>query len=167
MNKAYLLLGSNLGDRLEHLNNALKIIQEDIGAIVKSSPVYETEPWGLHDQPYFLNQAILVETLKSPVDLLEYLKHIEKKLKREHFEKWGARSIDIDILFYNDEIINSDLLTVPHPFFHKRNFSLIPLNKIAPDLHHPVLKKQVRQLLQESNDELSVELFAEKSELRS
>ncbi len=156
MNKAYLLTGGNTGDRMYHLETAMQLISEHCGKILKSSPIYETAAWGMTDQQDFLNQVLLVETgLKAPL-LMERILELEHLMGRVRSEKYGPRKIDIDILFYNDEVIHTSSLIVPHPALQNRRFVLEPLNDIAPDLVHPVLKKTVHQLLVECPDQLPV-----------
>ncbi len=152
MHKAYLLLGSNLGDRMKHLECAAAIISRAIGRVTAHSSIYESEPWGKKDQPAFLNQALAVDTGLSPAVLLNEILEAEKEMGRERKEKWGERIIDIDILFYDSDVIRSDKLSVPHPFLHERRFTLLPLNEIAQGLLHPVLHKTIAQLLKDCPD---------------
>lgn len=158
LNIAYILLGGNLGNKKKNLLTALSNIEEKIGKVIKQSSVYETEPWGNHDQPSFYNQVIAVETTLSPLDLIRELLNIELKMGRTRNTqtKWEKRIIDIDILFYNEEVINTAMLIVPHPRLHERNFTLKPLLEIAPALFHPVLKKSIQELFNQSNDTLMV-----------
>ena len=156
-NKAYLLLGSNLGEREQYLADALKLIATRIGNIFAKSAIYETEAWGKTDQPGFLNLAIGVETELSALQLLENALKIEASLGRIRHEKWGARLIDIDIIFYNDEIVDfGEQLQIPHPEMQNRKFVLEPLAEIAPDLQHPVLKQTILEILKTLSDSLSV-----------
>jgi 2-amino-4-hydroxy-6-hydroxymethyldihydropteridine diphosphokinase len=159
MNKAYLLIGGNMGDRLNYLKRACNAIISSVGNIVMLSSVYETDAWGIEDQPAFVNQALLVKTSFSPQDLLKQLLATEEMLGRKRTIKYGARIIDIDILFFNNDIINEHSLTIPHPAVQHRRFALVPLNEIAPNLHHPVLKKTITQLLQECSDTLQVRML--------
>ncbi len=115
----------------------------------RQSSMYQTEPWGVGEQPRFVNMAIEIETEQSPVELLKSLKEIEKELGRVETVKWGPRVIDLDILLYDDLIIKESELEVPHPYMHEREFVLSPLAEIAPDRVHPVLKKTVREMLSE------------------
>jgi 2-amino-4-hydroxy-6-hydroxymethyldihydropteridine diphosphokinase len=151
VNIAYLLLGSNIGNREKHLSDAIKLIELRLGKIIAKSSVHNTAPWGNENQDYFLNQAICVETLYSAHELLENILIIEKILGRERKKKWEPRIIDIDILFFNSEIIVEDNLIVPHPYLHKRKFALVCLAEIAGDFIHPVLKKNILQLLNDIN----------------
>jgi 2-amino-4-hydroxy-6-hydroxymethyldihydropteridine diphosphokinase len=161
--QVYLSLGSNLGDRLRYLKKAIKAIEESGSAVIrKISPLYETEPVGNPDQPPFLNLVILIETDLKPFHLLECLLDIEQRLGRERNEKWGPRTIDVDILFYDERIINSDRLTLPHPRMHQRRFVLVPLTQINPNLLHPLLKKSMEDLLRLCPDQSKVKLSAEK-----
>lgn len=158
-----LLLGSNLGDRLSNLNEAYNKISESTREILISSSIYETEPWGFRHQNLFLNQVLVVNTDLSPESLLHLLLNIEKELGRKRRQKsFQARIIDIDILFYDDLIISTNKLKIPHPKLHERRFVLEPLNEILPDLIHPVLLKSVARLLKESKDPLLVRKFLEK-----
>ena len=156
-NKVYLLLGSNMGARLQLLETAIKNINQRIGEVVEKSSIYETAAWGKTDQPGFLNIAIAVNTLLSPLEVLTRALDIESQLGRIREEKWGARLIDIDIIFYGNVIVNiPDQLQIPHPEMHKRKFVLEPLVEIAPDLQHPILNKSLSELLLELSDDLEV-----------
>lgn len=120
--------------------------------IKKVSSMYETKPWGLEEQPNFINMAIEVETVLSPNELLGMLKKVEEELGRQETVRWGPRIIDLDILFYDDAIIDMHYLRIPHPLLHKRDFVLLPMLEIAPEKIHPVLKKDIRQLKEELNN---------------
>ena len=152
----FLLLGSNLGKRAQVLKNAATIINNKIGKVKTYSSIYETLAWGNEDQPAFLNQVITVETSLSPQELLITINQIEDDLGRIRHEKWGERLIDIDILYYDDTIISSKELTVPHPEISNRKFTLIPLVEITPDFIHPVIGKTQKELLTDCSDELEV-----------
>ena len=159
MNNVFLQTGGNLGNRLQNLHTAMQLIEKEIGNILKQSSVYETEAWGFTDQPAFLNQVLQVQTILSSTDAMEKIHFIENEMGRIRVQKMGPRTIDIDILFFNDEVITQPFLTIPHPFIEKRRFVLVPLCEISPDLFHPVLKKNVSLLLKECEDESVVSLF--------
>jgi 2-amino-4-hydroxy-6-hydroxymethyldihydropteridine diphosphokinase len=137
--------GSNLGDRSRALRSAVGLLEPKVH-VVKVSSVYETPPWGFEDQPAFLNQVLQVETKLDPQALLTNLKRIEKKLGRETTFRYGPRTIDLDILFYNDLIYSTDTLQIPHPLASERAFVLVPMCEIAPDFVHPVLGRSIRDL---------------------
>lgn len=160
MNTAYLLLGSNEGDRKKWLDKAIEQIIEHCGSVVLQSNIYETAAWGIEDQPIFLNQALSVQTDLSAISLLNTINNIESSLGRQRTEKWGQRTLDIDILFYNDEVIKTSKLTVPHPELQNRMFALVPLQEIAPNFLHPIYNKTINTLLQECPDKLDVRVFS-------
>jgi 2-amino-4-hydroxy-6-hydroxymethyldihydropteridine diphosphokinase len=157
--QTFLLLGTNLGDRKKNLATVCGAIEESIGTIVNCSALYETEPWGKKDQPEFLNQAVVVETELSVHLLLEKVLAIEKKMGRTREERWGERTIDIDILFYGDEVIAMDDLVVPHARMAERRFVLVPLAEVGGDMVHPVLKIRVSEMLARCGDRLKVSRF--------
>ena len=159
MPKVYLLLGGNLGDRILYLQQARGSINRQVGTLTRSSKVYETAAWGKTDQPNFLNQVLEVHTELTPEEVLQSVNAIEQELGRVRQEHWGARVIDIDILFYNSLVLQTQRLTIPHPQLHLRRFTLLPLAELAPELVHPVLGKSITQLLQECPDELEVWVF--------
>jgi 2-amino-4-hydroxy-6-hydroxymethyldihydropteridine diphosphokinase len=146
----YLALGSNLGDRHENLRQAVAGLSPQIDIKAKSH-IYETDPWGYEDQPKFLNMAVRGQTYLEPEPLLKHLKRLEIALGRQMTFANGPRSIDIDILFFNDLILDTPLLTLPHPRLHERGFVLLPLMDLAPDLVHPLLKKSIRELTASSS----------------
>jgi len=156
MNQLFLITGGNIGDRKKNLENAAKLIRERIGAIKKSSKIYETEAWGVRDQPAFYNQVYLVETSLSPEKVLKSILKIEEEMGRKRTTKNAARIIDIDILFFNDQVVNEQNLVIPHPRIADRRFVLSPLNEIAPQMIHPVLKKTMAELLSLTADQLKV-----------
>jgi len=158
MNFAYLLLGSNLDDRSASLQRAKEEISSGIGKITRQSSVYESEPWGFQSEQRFLNQVIRIETTYRPSRILEEILAIETKLGRYRTNGQGytSRSIDIDILFYNDEIISEDKLTIPHPKIPERMFTLLPLSEIDQSIVHPGSRKSIADLIRECPDKLSV-----------
>lgn len=158
LNQVYLHTGANLGNRESNLKWANQWIEREIGPIEKASKVYQTKAWGITDQPDFLNQALLVSTRLSPFELLEKIQTIERRMGRVREIKWGERIIDIDILFYNDQIIDTEKLAIPHPYLHYRNFVLLPLMDIAPGLVHPAFGKTIEELYANSEDTLAVEV---------
>lgn len=159
MTISHLLLGTNLGDRLQNLTNAAKAINKVCGIIKASSAVYETEAWGLKEQGAFLNQALRIETDLGAEELLKAILEIEQSLGRIRAEKYGPRTIDIDILFYGDRVIELPHLIIPHPFLPKRRFALTCLADVSPVFVHPFLKKTVQQLLDECADSSEVYKF--------
>lgn len=156
MVSAYLLTGSNQGNRVSMLEQARNSIETECGEIRQVSSIYETAAWGKEDQDAFLNQAIHVKTALKPEELLETVLGIEKTMGRIREEKYGPRVIDIDIIFYGNKIRRSPTLTVPHPEVQNRRFALTPLAEIAAEYVHPVFKKTVKQLLDECGDRLEV-----------
>lgn len=156
MQNAFLLTGGNTGDRQQFLARALKALEVECGQIIAVSALFETEAWGLNDQPSFLNQAVELQTALSPQALLERILDIEIQLGRVRDQKYGPRTIDIDIIFYGQEIINEPGLVIPHLHLPDRRFALECLNDIAPEFEHPVLHKSVRTLLEECADSLTV-----------
>lgn len=148
----YLLLGANLNNRAQALRQATTLIAERIGEVVQQSGLYETAPWGITDQPAFLNQVLAVDTTLQPETVLAKTQEIEQELGRIRHQKWGARVIDLDILYYNQLILTTEALTIPHPHLHQRRFTLVPLAEIAPDFMHPVLLKTTVKLLAECAD---------------
>ncbi len=160
MNKVYLQLGSNLGERDQFIAHAVNEISEHIGKINICSKIYESTPWRVDGQENYLNQIIKVETLLSAEDILSAALKIENQLGRVRIEKWGQRLIDIDIIFFNNEIIETPHLCIPHKHMHERNFVLHPLNDIAPDVIHPKYNKTVSELFNESKDTEDVVEYA-------
>ena len=129
------------------------------GNLVSRSALYQTAAWGLEDQPDFLNMAILLKTELTPLQLLERIQHVEHELGRQRILKWGQRTLDIDILFYDDQVIDLSQLKVPHPFLQERRFALAPLNEIAPEYVHPILNKTICKLLDECEDKLEAKKY--------
>jgi 2-amino-4-hydroxy-6-hydroxymethyldihydropteridine diphosphokinase len=144
----YIGIGSNIGNRQKNCLRAIELLEKR-GVIIKErSSMYETEPWGIKDQPKFINMVVEIETVLNPNELLRILKDVEKKVGRKESLKWGPRIIDLDILLVDDIIINEDNLKIPHPLMHKRDFVLQPLCEIAPDIKHPLLKLSIDKLMQ-------------------
>jgi len=156
-NTVHLLLGSNLGNREKLIDDALNLLAERVGTIQLKSSIYETAAWGKIDQPSFLNVAVAIHTVLQPLQLLETVLKIESDLGRVRHEKWGSRMIDIDIIFYGEEIINiEDKLHIPHPELQNRKFVLLPMAEIAAYFIHPVLGQTISELLTNLTDELTV-----------
>ena len=157
MNTAYLLIGGNLGDRAHYLQTACHQIEQLCGNIVHYSAIYETAAWGNIEQPGFYNQALMISTEQTAENLMKTLLSIEEGLGRIRTIKMGPRTIDLDILLFNNLIVNTDLLTLPHPALPMRRFALLPLAEIAPGLLHPVLNKTISDLLADCDDRLDVQ----------
>jgi 2-amino-4-hydroxy-6-hydroxymethyldihydropteridine diphosphokinase len=157
MNTAYLLIGGNVGDRAANLQTALKRIAETCGTITSTSSLYETAAWGNTNQPSFYNQAVVVTTPLSPVALMDQLLEIELEMGRIRTQKYGPRTIDLDILMIDELVISSEKLTIPHPQMHNRRFALLPMVEVAPTLKHPLLDQSIEDLLQNCPDTLDVQ----------
>jgi len=157
--QVYLHTGSNIGDKKARLSQALAHIETEVGTILKTSALYQTEAWGLTNQDDFFNQAVLISTEFEPLEVLTKLKEIEVKMGRIKTERWTARIIDIDILFWDNELVNEANLTIPHPHIPERNFVLIPMMEIAPYLVHPILDKNIEELYLASKDTQEVILL--------
>ncbi len=151
MSTVYIGIGSNLGDRFYNCKRAIDLLKESGIKIKKESSIYETEPWGVKEQPVFMNMAVETDTEIAPFELLRVLKNIEKKMGRKETFHWGPRIIDLDILLYDNLVINNEELNIPHKNMHERYFVLKPLSEIAGDIKHPVLKLNIRELLQRIN----------------
>jgi 2-amino-4-hydroxy-6-hydroxymethyldihydropteridine diphosphokinase len=160
MNNVFLLTGGNMGDRRQNLLRAAKIIDEKVGKILSTSAIYETEAWGKIDQSSFYNQVLQVLTDYSPKEVLQEILAIELNMGRERIVKYGPRLIDIDILFYNNEVIETPELIVPHPQIQHRRFVLAPLAELVPEFVHPYLQKTIRELLIECEDPLTVKAIS-------
>jgi len=150
MNTVYLSLGTNIGNKRKNLKNAIKLLKKNNIKILKISSVYKTEPVGFKNQPYFYNICIKAKTHYSTLHLLKKIKKTEKELGRIDCVKWGPRIIDIDILFYNNIILNKKNLKIPHKEIVKRKFVLIPLNEIDSKIYHPIKKLTINELLKKS-----------------
>ena len=162
MSIAFLSLGSNKGDRLSAIQQAVSILSNDNSIeIAAASSFYETEPWGKKDQNWFVNAVVAVRTNLSPVELLRVCQSVEAKLgrNRANEEHWGERSMDIDILFYDDLVFQNEILTIPHKHVHERAFALVPMLEIKSSYVHPVLKKTILELHEELNDPEDVFLY--------
>lgn len=148
VHEVYLMLGGNHGDVAHTLAGATSLIELHIGKIIRCSSLYLTAPWGFEEQPPFLNQALLVHTHLEPMDILEKIHKIEKQLgrKRNHLNRYDSRTIDLDILLYDDRILQTEMLQIPHPRMSERNFVLIPMEEIAADKLHPELNKTISEL---------------------
>lgn len=151
-----MLLGSNLGNRAENLQNAQEYLEEQAGSIVATSSIYETEAWGFLDQPLFYNQVIQIDTELSHEALLKVLLDIEREIGKVKVGKWRERLIDIDLLYYDNRLVRTSRLTLPHPEIQNRRFTLAPLVDLIPDEVHPVLLRTQRQLLESTPDLLKV-----------
>lgn len=151
-----LLLGSNIGDREAVMERAEWELYLELGEPIARSSMYETEPWGVKDQNPFLNRVIIYQTELRPMRILELILDIETRLGRKRFEKWGPRTIDIDILFYSNIVYESKVLQIPHPHLQERRFVLAPLKEVRPDLMHPIFDKTITELYQALEDDLEV-----------
>jgi 2-amino-4-hydroxy-6-hydroxymethyldihydropteridine diphosphokinase len=159
MNRVYLLTGSNLGDRVENLNKAAQLITEKGGLLITRSKFYQTSPWGPLDQPDYLNQALALDTSLQAAALMEQLLEIEEKMGRIRSIKYGPRIIDIDILFFGEQLIQNPMVQVPHPEAHNRRFALTPLAEIAATFIDPLTGNTISQLLSNCKDQGTVLQF--------
>ncbi len=141
------------------MQTAVTRISERVGVVTSASALYETAPWGGIEQPAFLNQVLEIETSLAPEEVLRLILEMEHQAGRIRYERWGARHLDVDVLYFGQEIMDTPRLTVPHPRLHERRFTLIPLTEIAPNFVHPVLKKTNSELLEICEDEEPVALF--------
>jgi 2-amino-4-hydroxy-6-hydroxymethyldihydropteridine diphosphokinase len=158
-NQVFILLGTNLGDRVSNLEKAKNEIDLKIGKVIKTSNLYETAPWGITDQPSFLNQVLQVSTYLKCEKILSLILKIELDMGRKREVKWGSRLIDIDILYFGNKVIKKQELIVPHPFLQERRFTLVPLAEIAPDFIHPILQETNSELLEKCEDDSNVILM--------
>ena len=156
MNSVFLITGGNIGNRRKNLQTAAALIEKQLGNIIQSSKIYETEAWGIRDQNSFYNQVHMIETELSANTLIKKILRIEEEMGRIRTIKNAARIIDIDILFFNNDIVNEQNLTIPHPEIINRRFVLMPLDEIAPGMIHPVYQKSIHQILLMCKDDLKV-----------
>ncbi|HSA05607.1 MAG TPA: 2-amino-4-hydroxy-6-hydroxymethyldihydropteridine diphosphokinase [Candidatus Gastranaerophilales bacterium] len=166
MSKAYLCVGSNIGDRIGYLQQANCLLKDTQGiTVIDISSIYETEPVGYKDQEWFANAVLIIETDLSPKDLLKECMRIEKQLGRNRAceSRWGPRTLDLDILFYDDVIISENCLQIPHPRLHERAYALVPLLELDPDFIHPILKKTALDLHNELEEPEEVYLYGARS----
>lgn len=160
--KVFILLGSNLGDRELIVNQACEMMGKRCGEIVDKSSLYESEPWGFQSEQWFLNQVVVMDTSLQPDELMNTLLSIEKELGRDrsvHHDGYVSRPIDLDILYFGDKIIETQMVTAPHQRLHQRRFTLLPLCEIAPDFVHPLLKMTNIQLLESCEDSGKVNIY--------
>ncbi len=155
----FLGLGSNQGDRKLNLKNSIKLLKSRVGKVLNTSAIYESEPWGVKNQNYFLNQVIEIETHIDPNDLLNICKNIEYDMGRKPEIRWGKRVIDIDILYYQSKVINQENLKIPHKLMHERKFVMIPLNDLNENHLHPILKITNKEILNKCIDSCKVKHY--------
>jgi len=160
MKEVYLLIGGNIGDRFYFLGEASRLISQQCGPISRSSAIYETAAWGKEDQPAFLNQVLIIHTVLDPVKLMAVILEIEQQMGRLRKEKNGERNIDIDILYYENELVELPNLTIPHPRIYMRKFALIPLLELNPAKIDPVLHKTIQELHDTCPDSLEVRKYS-------
>ena len=160
MTRVYFLLGGNIGNREELLSEAIRKMTNQLGKNIQASALYETEPWGFTHEQNFLNQVVVFDSELAALDILDKTQAIEKELGRvRKTTQYCERTIDIDILFYSDECIENERLSVPHPRIQERSFALYPLEELIPEFIHPISKKSIKQLKEECTDELKVNKF--------
>jgi len=159
---AYISLGGNIGNTLEIFQNALLAIEKKLGKIIQKSSIYQTAAWGKEDQNDFLNQVILIETSFDAKKLLDSLLTIELLFERKRIERWGPRTLDLDLLSFDNQIVQAVSLTLPHPRIQERKFILVPLAELNPNWVHPMLRKSVSELLDNCADQLKVKGLVEK-----
>jgi 2-amino-4-hydroxy-6-hydroxymethyldihydropteridine diphosphokinase len=158
-NTAYLLLGSNVGNRETYIRQAIHLLEEAGQVLLLQSACYETAAWGLESQPDFLNQVISLHPPLTPFQLLALLQQIEGLLERQRQQQYGPRTLDLDLLYYNDLVLDTPELVIPHPRLHLRRFTLVPLVEIAPYFRHPVLERTHLELLEACPDDKEVRLY--------
>lgn len=159
MEKLVLIVGGNLGDREKLIFETKQKLQQNVGQIVQESKIYETEAWGGKSHGHYLNQVLVLNSEPDPFHVLEKIQAIELEMGRERQEKWGNRTMDIDILYLGKQIILEPQLKVPHPYISERKFVLVPLVDVLPDFIHPIHQLSHLQLLQQLNDDLDVKQF--------
>lgn len=160
--KVYLLLGGNIGDTKSLFAQTIKLIQTEVGDVVQKSSLYESEPWGFEHEQNFLNQVVIVETMLEPINLLDTTQQIEKEMGRVRKKsQYSERTIDVDILFYDNLVMESERLTIPHLMLHQRRFTLEPLVELSPIFIHPKKQKTLDELLHECSDKLFVKRLAD------
>lgn len=160
----YLLLGSNLGDKNQNIDRALQMIKEGIGPILDQSSRYLTQPWGVEDQEDFINMAVKVNSDKKPSEVLDTIKKIEEKVGRTETIHWGPRILDIDILYCDDKVIDTEAIKIPHPQIYNRNFVLVPLIEIAGEMIDPVKNISLDEIYERCTDMCEVYIFEDESE---
>jgi len=163
MTRAFIGLGSNLGDRVGNIRKAIERLgsSKDVEVLQRAS-LYETEPVGVEDQPWFINTVVEIETKLAPYELFKLCRKIETQGGRRHKGRWGPREIDLDLLLFGDVIMDRDELKIPHPQLHQRRFVLVPLCEIEGSLRHPILKKTVKELLTQLKDAKAVKRYDER-----
>lgn len=161
MNQVVFILGGNLGDRLRSIEGSVGLMVSHFGPIARKSSIFETAAWGGKSNGNYFNQVLVFNTTFFPEEILDVILEIESQMGRTRGEKWGDRTMDIDILYFGNEKFQSERLTIPHPFLQERRFVLEPLAEILPDFVHPVLNKTNRELLGNCLDKSSVKIYTE------